>query len=160
MSLPGGSDPIWCEQSQMGMILGRLREPSILYRLRDLVDEANRSQVSIYSVDTRGLVPTAGVPPAHRGRSGMQHRTLYQNFAARDVAAPQDFLVSLAKESGGVPFLNNNDLTRGIARALQDSARYYLLAYRPSSPRREGRYHRLRVRVNRCLLYTSDAADE
>lgn len=137
------------EQSEMGMILGRLREPSILNRLRDLVDEANRSQVSIYSVDTRGLVPTAGVPPAHRGRSGMQHRTLYQNFAAHDVAAPQDFLVSLAKESGGVPFLNNNDLTRGIVRAVEDSTRYYLLAYRPTSPRREGRYHRLRVKVSR-----------
>ncbi len=137
------------ERAQLSILLGQLQNLDLQGELRRLIDEANRAQVSMYCVDARGLIPAQGVPEAHRGRSGLQHRTLYHRFASLDVSAPQDFLVGLASESGGLAFLNSNDLTRGLVRALADASRYYLLAYRPQPTHRSAKYHRIRVETSR-----------
>ncbi len=37
----------------------------------------------------------------------------------------------LAHETGGVPFVNQNDLSKGLQRATDDQSSYYLLGYEP-----------------------------
>lgn len=138
------------ERAQLSVLLGQLQKLNLENHLRRLIDEANRSQVSLYCVDSRGLMPAQGNPEAHRGRSGLQHRTLYHRFASLDILEPQDFLASLARESGGRHFFNNNDLTIGVARALADASQYYVLAYRPKSARRAGRFHRVKLEPRRA----------
>ncbi len=156
------------EREQMSVLLGQLQNLNLQGELRQIIDEANRSQVSLYCVDARGLIPAQGAPEAHRGRSGLQHRTLYHRFAGLDISSPQDFLVGLSSESGGVAFLNSNDLTKGMVQALSDASRYYLLAYRPQVSGRSAKYRRirlestrpgLRLRYRRGYLAADDPSD-
>src|SRR5262249_18291968 len=105
-------------------LFGRNRDNTlILDRVRRLTDLANRSSVVIYSLDAKGLqtlMPTAADnmgglsgPQIAAGMAQMRQ----QNFDS------QEGLVYLARETGGVAFINNNDLNFGIRRALKDQLR-------------------------------------
>jgi VWFA-related protein len=126
----------------------------ILDRVRRLTDLANRSSVVIYSLDAKGLqtlMPTAADNIG--GMSGPQFadalsRMRQQNFES------QDGLVYLARETGGVAFINNNDLNLGIRRALKDQQSYYLLGFDPSDEKFDRRYHSIKLKVNRPGLQT------
>lgn len=116
----------------------------VMDSMRALVDAANRASVVIYTIDARGLVtlgPSASdaSPEMTAGR-------------AADLLATQDGLWYLANETGGLFLGNNNDLDRGVQRALEDQQGYYLLGYVPDrgtfDPMRP-RFHRLSVRVKR-----------
>lgn len=117
-------------------------------RIRALVDSANRSQVSFYAVDPRGLVVTSAQAkdniPARATRSGFASRV-----AALEATLPQEYLRTLAGDTGGRAFLNTNDLTAGLRRAWADASEYYLLGYVPPAGRKRGRFHKIEVRVAR-----------
>jgi VWFA-related protein len=116
--------------------------------LRRLVDEANRAQVSIYTVDARGLmgdVPPAGSrTPARMARSGAAQEA--QRRASR---APQEILRSIGEDTGGTASVNTNELARGMKAAVADAKGYYLLAYQPPGGRKEGRYYEIDLKVKR-----------
>ena len=42
---------------------------------------------------------------------------------------------------------NTNDLSAGIRRIADESRSYYLVGYNPRKPRRDGRFHKIQVRV-------------
>ncbi|MCM2257935.1 MAG: VWA domain-containing protein, partial [Vicinamibacteria bacterium] len=118
--------------------------------LHALLDEANRSQVSIYTVDARGLVPD-GVPGSQRAptqviRLGLGNPQQIQQRAVRD---PQEILHSLAEGTGGVAALNTNDLARGLLAAARDGRGYYLVGYVPRGARKEGRFYPIALKVSR-----------
>ena len=109
-------------------------------QLRSTVNSAVRANVSFYPIDTRGLVAeaplgdaTAGSQRGTRAYSGEGQRQRRGRFNDS-----QDTLFTLAGDTGGKVFLNNNDLTLGISRAQQEIASYYILGYY-SSEREDGR---------------------
>ena len=106
--------------------------------MQSAIDYLNRSQISVYSVDARGLM-SYEIPPKRR-HSLLQRNGKQLQYSAADVFQPQDFLVSIATSTGGLPFLNNNDLNRGLRTAYRDASEYYLLAYTPSSKRKSGKF--------------------
>jgi hypothetical protein len=60
--------------------------------------------------------------------------------------AVQAPLYQLAVETGGRAFFNANDLNPAITRALDETAQYYLLAWRPDEDLiRERKFHRIKV---------------
>jgi VWFA-related protein len=126
----------------------------ILDRVRRLTDLANRSSVVIYSLDAKGLqtlMPTAADNIG--GRTGPQFaegmsRMRQQNFDS------QEGLVYLARETGGVAFINNNDLNFGIRRALKDQQSYYLIGFDPEDDKFDRKYHSIKLKVNRSGLQT------
>jgi VWFA-related protein len=59
-----------------------------------------------------------------------------------------DILAQLAHDTGGLFFENNNDLAKGIARALADSRQYYVLAYVPKNEILDGKYRRITVELD------------
>jgi VWFA-related protein len=116
--------------------------------LRALLDEANRSQVSVYTVDARGLT-TDAIPASQRVSIRQTRLGNAQNIQQRAVREPQEILFSIAEGTGGTASLNTNDMSRGMQAAARDAQAYYLLSYAPPGGRKEGRFYPIEVKVTR-----------
>jgi VWFA-related protein len=116
--------------------------------LQRLLDDANRSQVSFYVIDPRGLITTApkarDAVPARGSRGGLASRA-----AALEALMPQEYLRAVAGDTAGRVYLNTNDLSAGLKRAWIDASEYYLVGYVPAAGRKKGRYHRIEVKTTR-----------
>lgn len=116
--------------------------------LRALLDEANRSQVSVYTVDARGLVGDA-VPGSQRVPSRLIRLGNAQQIQQRAVREPQEILHSIAEGTGATASLNTNDLARGMQAAAKDASGYYLIGYVPGAGRKQGRFYPIELKVAR-----------
>ena len=116
--------------------------------LRAMVDEANRSQVSVYTVDARGLMSDA-IPGSQRVPTRLIRLGNAQAIQQRAVREPQEILYSIADGTGGTASINTNDMARGMQAAARDGKAYYLLGYAPPGGRKEGRYYPIEVKVTR-----------
>ena len=119
-----------------------------------LSNRANQAAVVVYSVDPRGLIYDG--LKAQDNVGDMQSEEVNQAIEDRKVKIrdDQEGLRFLAAETGGLSQLGNNDLNAGLTRMLEDQSGYYLLGFQPGeqdSARmdREGKYHRLTVRLKR-----------
>lgn len=126
-----------------------------LHSLQRLVDEAGRASVVIYTLNATGL-QTLGFSAAD-DLSFRDQEHLEQALMNRRITAfeTQEGLDYLARETGGIPIRNTNDLAGGIRRVLEDQKGYYLVGYRPEDStfdRRLGRsaaFHRLSLKIKR-----------
>ena len=121
-------------------------------QLRAAIDRAVKANVSIYPVDTRGLtaiVPggTASQASGRGGSSMFSGRGVSRQFDSQ--AASQDTLVALASDTGGKAFLDTNDFGGVYTKVIADTSAYYLLGYSSTNPARDGRFRRIRVRLNK-----------
>jgi VWFA-related protein len=122
-------------------------------QLRSTINAAIRSNVSFYPVDARGLVATAPIGDATQGSPGGQAMyTGGSQRASRDTfQAQQDSLYTLASDTGGKALLDSNDLALGIVQAHKDISSYYILGYYSTNTALDGRYRRLKVKINRMV---------
>ncbi len=116
--------------------------------LHELLDDANRAQVSVYTVDARGLTGDA-IPAQSRMPMRIARGGAAQQISQRVVRSPQDMLYSIAEGTGGTASLNTNELERGMRAAARDARGYYLLAYAPSGTRKQGLYYSIEVKLTR-----------
>lgn len=119
--------------------------------LRRLVDLANRSSVVIYAIDPRGLAVT-GITAADNtsGRTPEQIRQV-ESDRSMQLFETQGGLKYLANETGGFAVVNNNDVSGGVRRVLEDQS-YYLIGYDPGDETFDPvtrRYNRIEVKVLR-----------
>ena len=121
-------------------------------QLRAAIDRAVKANVSIYPVDTRGL--TAIVPGGSASQSSGRGGT--SMFSGRGVSrqfesqsASQDTLVALASDTGGKAFLDTNDFSGVYTKVIADTSAYYLIGYSSTNAARDGRFRRIRVRLNK-----------
>ena len=106
---------------------------------RQMLQRANRANVSFYPVDARGLVvfdtPIEwGVPPAV-DRAWLESR--------------YDGLRMMAAQTDGQVVLNTNDVSGAMRKVFQDVGSYYLLSYYSTNQKLDGRFRRIRVGVKR-----------
>ncbi|HXG86665.1 MAG TPA: VWA domain-containing protein [Pyrinomonadaceae bacterium] len=123
----------------------------ILASLRRLTDLANRASVVVYTMDPRGL-QTLGLSAAD-DTSQQSSDQLEQKLSDRrnELFDTQEGLVYLARQTGGFPIINNNDLSGGIRKILDDQS-YYLLGYEPDADTfdpKTRRYNKLQIKVKR-----------
>ena len=134
-----------------GFLLGGLRSGRH-FDVRRITDAATRAGVVIYSLDVRGLIAVpatmdASQPGSIMGGALAGARSRIENSG---VEAQRDGLHALARDTGGLPLFNNNDINLGLQRVLDDTETYYLLAFEPSVSYRDGRYRKLEIKlVNR-----------
>jgi VWFA-related protein len=107
-------------------------------------DQARRSDVPIYTLDPRGLASpeTATVGyccSTYQQRAEIERRILLQ----------QDYLASIATNTGGRFFINQNDLAHAIDEIVTENGSYYLLGYYPDPFILDGKFHDLKVTVTR-----------
>ena len=105
----------------------------------DIVNDANRSNVSFYPINPRGLVVFESDIKA-----GL---TLTQDAQLR--RTHQESMRTLADSTDGITVMDSNDLDKGLRRIADDLTSYYLLGYNSTNARLDGRYRSLKVRVTR-----------
>ncbi len=109
-------------------------------QFRELLQRANRANVSFYPIDARGLIvfdqPTRFDVPPSVDAAWLRDR--------------HDDLHMMAAQTGGQAVLDNtNDIAGAMQRIFQDVGSYYLASYYSSNPKLDGRFRRLRVEVKR-----------
>lgn len=119
--------------------------------LRRLVDQANRASVVVYTMDARGL-QTLGLTAAD-DTAGRDAAQVEQSLADRraELFDTQDGLRYLARQTGGIAIINNNDLSGGIRKMLDDQS-YYLIGYAPEDETfdpQKRRFNKLDVKIKR-----------
>jgi len=114
--------------------------------LRRATDSANRSSVVIYTLDAHGLATDSSLDAGTGG--GFDPYGLYQSRMSGERTFMQEPLYALAADTGGRALLNSNDLEGGVARALDETSRYYLLAWRPETEaQRASNFSKIKVTI-------------
>jgi VWFA-related protein len=114
-------------------------------RMRRIADAAARAGVVIYSLDAQGLrTDTRDITENNFDISGQ-----LSMVNAREISDMQAPLFQLANETGGRALVNTNALNKAVAGAIKETARYYLLAWRPEPAQGGGvpKYQRIEVAV-------------
>jgi hypothetical protein len=106
-----------------GPPLGRLGGPNE-ERLREVLQAANRGNVTIHVIDPR---PLGGGAPL----------------------GGTDALFRLYNETGGRAIINSNNPSQRLDGIISDASAYYLLGYTPARAFADGRFHRIDVTVKR-----------
>jgi VWFA-related protein len=100
-------------------------------RFQRIPDMANRANVSFYPIDPGGL---------RAGTSAGENRAIENHL---------DTLRVLANDTDGLAVVNTNDLDKGVQRLTADLSSYYLLGYYSTNMKFDGKFHSIKVRVNR-----------
>lgn len=135
-----------------GFFIGGSQQ-SNYYDLRRIADAATRAGMMIYSLDTRGLF-TGAADVSQPGFGFDQPPGARLRMEAAGLEARRDVLNALARDTGGFPLFNNNDLYLGLQKFVADTESYYLLAFEPQHSYRDGRFRKLEVRVKNHPEYT------
>ena len=122
---------------------------TVLQASRDVVAAATRANVAIYGIDPRGLgamaddmIEVQDMPQDTSLGLGM---TSFGDEARRS----QDSLRVLSSETGGFAVVNQNDLASQFEKVVADNSQYYLLGYYSNSTKRDGKFHKIEVKVGR-----------
>lgn len=126
----------------------------VLAGINRVIESANRASVIIYAVDARGLQTLGLFDAASPGVPTPQQMLALSAERGRDLFNSQAGMRKLAEETGGVAYVNSNDIGGGVRRALEDQRGYYLIGYRPEEGTFDQgtgrlRYHKLTLRVTR-----------
>jgi VWFA-related protein len=119
--------------------------------LRAATDAANRADVSIYSIDARGLfaeIPGGDLTAnAATGTSMFTGASVYHQMDSRQDS--RDTLATLASDTGGQSFFDLGDLSEAFPKIQQANSGYYLLDYYLGAEvKRDGRWRAIRVKVS------------
>jgi VWFA-related protein len=122
---------------------------SVLDAIKEATAAAVRANVSFYAIDPRGLGGLSAemmeIQPVFDDPSlGLNTQGLES-----DLRISQDSLRVLADETSGFAAVNTNDFNTAFARVVKDNSAYYVLGYYPPGQRKDGRFHRLEVKVSR-----------
>lgn len=119
--------------------------------LHAAINAAVRANVAIYSADARGLQAISPLGDAStgslRGVSAFNGAALQNNLDAN--FNTQEVMASLSSDTGGKAFFDSNDFSPAFERIQHDTSAYYVLGYHSTDPRRDGRWRRLSVKVDR-----------
>jgi VWFA-related protein len=120
-------------------------------QLRAATDAANRANVSIYSIDARGLM--AAVPggdvtaDAATGTSMFTGASVFHQTDQREDS--RDTLATLSTDTGGRAFYDLGDLSDAFPKIQQENGGYYLVGYYlNANVKHDGTWHAVRVKVN------------
>ncbi len=120
-------------------------------QLRAASDAANRADVSIYSLDSRGLfaAPPGGdtTTNAATANSMFTGASVFHQTDEREDS--RDTLATLSSDTGGKAFFDLGDLSDAFPKIQQDNGGYYLVGYDlGAGVKRDGRWRAIHVKVN------------
>lgn len=127
---------------------------NVFQAMRRLADIANRSTVVIYTLDPRGLqnpdmfnAEDNVSDPFPGSTANLSRESRVDKFRQS-----QQSLRYLAYETGGFPFVNQNDLNVGMREVVEDQSGYYLLGYQPDEATfdpQKAKFNKVSIKVNR-----------
>jgi len=116
---------------------------------QDAIAAATRANVSVYSVDPRGLTDMGDESIEISSLPDDPTLGLGPGSMMAELRLSQDSLRVIADETGGFAALNTNDFRNAFDRIVRENSSYYVLGYYPENERRDGKFRKLEVRVNR-----------
>ena len=123
-------------------------EPELL---NSVISEANRSNVTFYTLDARGLQISN-----HNQSAQLAVSAINDNPFNGPIEMPTSLKTdvqanarALAKGTGGFALDNSNDLRARLRRVMEDVRTHYEVTYTPQSAALDGRFHSVHVRVLR-----------
>lgn len=120
--------------------------------LADYIEAAsqamNTASVAVYPVDARGLM---GLPMADASRNfKMDPRTHQLPSSATHVDTKNiETMNYIAGLTGGKAYYNTNDIAGALRKAIDDSSVTYTLGYYVPEASYDGKFHRIKVKVQR-----------
>jgi VWFA-related protein len=106
--------------------------------LGELTRQANRSNVTMYTIDPRGLV----------GMGDIDEQVDPQQWSEY-VRKSQDSLRVIAEETGGIAVVNQNDFSKALKRIDAETSDYYVLGYYSKNPDATKRRRQVEVKIAR-----------
>jgi VWFA-related protein len=111
---------------------------------------ANRSNVSIYTVDSRGLLTATPGGDASVGASGgnalFTGATVVSQSQARQDS--RETLATLAGDTGGRSFFDVGDFGKVFQSVQNDTSGYYLVGYYSTNAATDGAWRRIHVKID------------
>lgn len=112
--------------------------------LRQIVGAAARSNVRVYSIDSRGTetrqandIHQLGVMDPDGGPPLDAYNTI------------EDGPNTLAVDTGGYAIRHTNDFARALGEIARDTSEYYVIGYVPAKPATDGAFRKITVKVKR-----------
>jgi len=127
----------------------------------EAINAAAHANVNFFTLDPRGLIGmttdlidqmTKAGPPDYAGIDPSKPTgTPYSGVQALlgEMRLTQGSLKTLAEGTGGFAAVDSNSFKDAFDRIVETNSRYYLLGYTPPNHPRDGRFHRIEVRVGR-----------
>jgi VWFA-related protein len=128
------NDPMANQQKQSETFA----DADLARELGELTRQANRSNVTMYTIDPRGLV----------GMGDIDDQVDPQQWN-EFVRKSQDSLRVIAEETGGLAVVNQNDFSKALKRIDAETSDYYVLGYYSSNPDASKRRRQVQVKITR-----------
>ena len=156
-------------------VFGAHDATTVIRASQDAISMAARANVNFYAIDPRGLAGMTsdfmegagigggvgatgavlfvpGTNVSSDGVTGGTPTVNLQNEFMQEFRTSQDTLRELTEETGGFASLNTNNTAPAFERIVNANSRYYVLGYYPPTHPRDGRFHKIEVRVKRPNL--------
>jgi VWFA-related protein len=120
---------------------------AVMLDTHEAIAAATRGNVSIYTIDPRGL--TTGDEDLIGQATTFPLQGAGLNTLMNELRLSQDSLRVLAANTGGFAAVNQNDFNGAFDRIVAENSSYYLMGFYSNNDRRSGRFRKLEVRVKR-----------
>ena len=127
-------DPMMQQQQQNE----EFADADLARELGELTRQANRSNVTMYTIDPRGLVGMGDIDQ-------QVDPSQWNEFVRKS----QDSLRVLAEETGGIAVVNQNDFSKALKRIDAETSDYYVLGYYSKNPDANKRRRQVEVKITR-----------
>jgi VWFA-related protein len=127
--------------------------PEAMAEKSQVLDIAAQCKVTISALDARGLY-TTGIDASEQGGSSARDLMTGQHaqYHSDTMTLAEDVMSELAEGTGGTYFHNSNDLEGGFKSVMQAPEFVYILEFSLGSVKRDGAYHRLKVKSDQSGL--------
>lgn len=114
-------------------------EADLVQELAELTREANRANVTMYTIDPRGLVGGPDIDQTDIDPTEWQDH----------IRETQNSLRVIAQQTGGIAVVNQNDFDKAIKRIDAETSDYYVLGYYSSNPDPTHKKRKIEIRVTK-----------
>jgi VWFA-related protein len=137
--------------------------PEVEEAMRKAIGNANRANVSVYAVDTRGLrsksdtsatasmLESAVTVSRSQGGDAVKREQVMALDSAEESLRlnPQGNLRDLSEATSGFLVANTNDLAAGLGRIRDDIGSYYQVTFASPRPELDGSFRKIAIKVAR-----------
>jgi VWFA-related protein len=157
-SLPGRKAVLFFSE---GLVL----PPSVIESFNAVINQANRNNVSFYTIDAAGLRVESKTAATSREINSQTELRMAQQAAGTETmgpmtkglernedmlrASPDSGLGRLANETGGFLITDSNDLKGRLQSVDEDLHSYYLMSYTSKNASYDGHFRKIEVKVKR-----------
>jgi VWFA-related protein len=122
---------------------------SVRGSLQQAIGAAARANISIYSLDPRGMGTTGAETIDVSAFPENPQLGLTPAAFDDELRQAQASLQILSDETGGAASVSSNDVDAALDRIVRDSGTYYMLGYQSNNRKTDGAFRRIAVRVKR-----------